>query len=153
MNRMPWLTRMMMILVSLFCVGSAWADGFIIVEHPIQVPGHFPFAPLEVSYHHVNVTIEDRVATTAVDEEFRNPSAERTEGTYIFPLPAGAHIDKFSMDINGTQAEAELLPADKARSIYEDIVRKMPEKVVANMRAKLDEYEAQLAKNRAAVGE
>ena len=29
------------------------------------------------------------------------------------------------MDINGKQAEAELLPADKARSIYEDIVRKM----------------------------
>ena len=34
-----------------------------------------------------------------------------------------------------------------------DIVRKMPEKVVANMRAKLTEYEAQLAKNRAALGQ
>jgi valyl-tRNA synthetase len=34
-----------------------------------------------------------------------------------------------------------------------DIVRKMPEKVVATMRAKLAEYEAQLAKNRAALGE
>jgi valyl-tRNA synthetase len=34
-----------------------------------------------------------------------------------------------------------------------DIVSKMPEKVVANMRSKLAEYEAQLSKNRAALGE
>src|SRR4051794_21563526 len=101
------------------------ADGFIIVEHPHHVPGHFPFAPMEVRYHRVGVTIDDRVAVTSVDEEFYNPGGERTEGTYIFPLPAGAHIDKFTMDINGTQTEAELLPADKARAIYEDIVRKM----------------------------
>jgi valyl-tRNA synthetase len=34
-----------------------------------------------------------------------------------------------------------------------DIVRKMPEKVVATLRAKLAGYEAQLSKNRAALGE
>jgi len=34
----------------------------------------------------------------------------------------------------------------------EETVRKMPEKVVSNMRSKLAEYEAQLAKNRAALG-
>ncbi len=103
----------------------ARADGFIIVEHPHQVPGHFPFAPMEVRYHRVSVEIDDRVATTSVDEEFYNPGEQRTEGTYLFPLPAGAHIDKFSMDINGSQTDAELLPASKAREIYEDIVRKM----------------------------
>src|SRR3954454_13479020 len=105
--------------------GRARADGLIIIENPTPVPGHFPFAPLEVTYHRVNVEIDDRVATTSVDQEFRNPANVRTEGTYLFPLPPGAHIDKFSMDINGRQTEAELLPADKARSIYEDIVRKM----------------------------
>ena len=101
------------------------ADGFIIVEHPHHVPGHFSFAPMEVRYHRVSVQIDDRVAVTSVDQEFYNPGSQRTEGTYLFPLPAGAHIDKFSMDINGTQTEAELLPAEKARTIYEDIVRKM----------------------------
>ena len=104
---------------------NARADGFIIVEHPLRVPGHFAIAPMEVSFHHVNVEIDDRVAVTSVDEEFKNPGDVRTEGTYLFPAAAGAHIDKFSMDINGTQADAELLPADKAKSIYEDIVRKM----------------------------
>src|SRR6185295_9004083 len=113
-------------IVLLFTVpGRLFADGFIIVERPHRVPGHFPFAPMEVRYHRVSVEINDRVAVTSVDQEFYNPGNQRTEGTYLFPLPPGAHIDSFSMDINGKQIEAELLPADKARSIYEDIVRKM----------------------------
>jgi Ca-activated chloride channel family protein len=107
-------------------VPTARGDGLIIVENPpTRVPGHFPFAPLEVTYHHVNVEINDGVATTSVDQEFRNPTGARMEGTYLFPLPDNAHIDKFSMDINGTQVEAELLPSESARSIYEETVRKM----------------------------
>src|SRR5687768_6783131 len=104
--------------------GALLADGFIIVHEPHIVPGHFPFAPLEVSYHRVKVDIDDRVAVTTVDQEFRNPGGQRTEGTYMFPLPPGAHIDSFAMDVNGKMTEAELLPAEKARAIYEEIVRK-----------------------------
>jgi Ca-activated chloride channel family protein len=43
----------------------------------------------------------------------------------MFPVPKGAHIDKFSMEIGGKMVDAELLRAEKARQIYEDIVRKM----------------------------
>ncbi len=100
------------------------ADGFIVVTDGPIVPHHFRFAPLEVRFHHVKVTIENDVATTEVDEEFYNPNGQRLEGTYLFPLPSGAHIDKFVMDINGEMVQAELLAADKARSIYEEIVRK-----------------------------
>ena len=54
--------------------------------------------------------MNDLVAVTTVDEEFYNPNRERLEGTYIFPLPEGAHIDRFSMDIGGKMMDAELLP-------------------------------------------
>ena len=116
------------------------ADGFIVVDEthwrpphpvppiwpprPIPPPRPYIFAPLEVTYHHVNVKIDGQVATTSVDQEFYNPNPSRLEGTYLFPVPKGAQIDKFTMDIGGKQVEAELLPADKARRIYEDIVRK-----------------------------
>src|SRR5437764_5231581 len=102
------------------------ADGFIVIHDPPQrpVPGHFAFAPLQVTYHHVTVEINDQVAVTSVDQEFYNPNSPRIEGTYLFPLPAGSHIDKFSMDINGKMMDAELLPADKARALYEDVVRR-----------------------------
>ncbi|MDW8310521.1 MAG: VWA domain-containing protein, partial [Verrucomicrobiales bacterium] len=56
--------------------------------------------------------------------EFYNPNPAPIEGTFLFPVPKGAQIDKFSMDIAGKSVAAELLPADKARQIYEDIVRR-----------------------------
>ncbi len=90
-------------------------------------PPHRPhaFAPLEVNFVKVNTRITDQVAVTGVDQEFYNPNPARLEGTFVFPLPKGAHIDKFTMEIDGRQVEAELLSADKARGIYEDIVRKL----------------------------
>jgi Ca-activated chloride channel homolog len=120
------------------------ADGFIVVDEahwwpgprpphpvppiwpprPIPPPRPYVFAPLEVTYHNVNVKIDGQVATTSVDQEFYNPNPSRLEGTYLFPIPKGAQIDKFTMDIGGKMVEAELLSAEKARRIYEDIVRK-----------------------------
>lgn len=115
-----------LVLVPLLLAGIARADGLIVIvsNPPPTVPGHFPFAPLQVTYHRVSVKVDDLLAVTRVDQEFYNPNSQRLEGMYIFPLPAGSHIDRFSMDINGAMTEAELLPADKARSLYEDIVRK-----------------------------
>jgi Ca-activated chloride channel homolog len=114
------------LLAAIVLPAAAGADGLIVISDPPQpLPGHFSFTPLEVSSHHVAVTVNDLVAVTTVDEEFFNPTDQRLEGTYIFPLPENAHIDRFSMDIAGKMADAELLPADKARAFYEDIVRKM----------------------------
>jgi len=111
-------------LASLF-PANARADGLIVISNPPSVVrGHFSFAPLEVVYHRVACDIKDQVAVTSVDQEFYNPNSARLEGEYIFPIPVGAQIDKFSMDIDGKQVEAELLPADKARDIYNEIVRK-----------------------------
>lgn len=128
----------------LWTVTPAFAAGLIIVEDvpdwveppprhflPPHPPRPFPpprphrFAPLDVNYVKVHTRITDQVAVTAVDQEFYNPNAARLEGTFVFPVPKGAHINKFSMEIDGKQVEAELLPADKARRIYEDIVRKL----------------------------
>ncbi|MCL2648980.1 MAG: VIT and VWA domain-containing protein [Phycisphaerales bacterium] len=106
-------------------VQGGWADGLIVVRNPtVTVPGHFSFAPLEVVYHKVACEIQDQVAITSVDQEFYNPNGGRPlEGEYIFPVPKDTRIDKFAMDIDGKTMEAELLPAEKARQIYEDIVR------------------------------
>jgi Ca-activated chloride channel homolog len=124
MNRRTLLFAAL-VLAALAAPALAGADGFIIIEDPPHiVTGHFTFAPLEVRYHRVDVRVNELVAVTAVDEEFFNPNDARLEGTYIFPLPEGAHIDRFSMDIAGKMQDAELLSADKARAYYEEIVRK-----------------------------
>jgi len=123
------MNKKLVLAIALFVLGGiaqSRGDGFIVVERPIYVPpSHFPFAPLEVTSHHVNVAIDGQVAITSIDQEFYNPNDQRLEGFYMFPVPKGAHIDKFSMEIGGKSVDAELLTADKARGIYEDIVRKM----------------------------
>ncbi len=97
---------------------------------PIPPPRPWPppqpvWAPLEVSLTKVDVKIKDQIAVTSIDQEFYNPNPRQLEGTFLFPVPKGAQINKFSMEINGKPVEAELLAADKARGIYEDIVRKL----------------------------
>src|SRR6185436_5945553 len=90
--------------------GVAKADGLIVVINPpVAVRGHFSFAPLEVVYHKVECAIKDQVAVTSVDQQFHNPNSAVLEGEYIFPVPSGARIDKFAMDIDGKSVEAELL--------------------------------------------
>jgi len=109
---------------------SSWWPGPIpphpLPPQPWPVP-HRPyiFAPLEVDYVKVQTRIDDQIAVTSVDQEFFNPNSARLEGTFVFPVPRGAHLDKFTMEIDGKQVEAELLSADKARHVYEDIVRKL----------------------------
>jgi Ca-activated chloride channel family protein len=93
---------------------------------PLPPPAWRPhtFAPLEVSSCKLTGKIQDQVAVTTIDQEFYNPNNARLEGTFIFPVPKGAQLDHFAMEIDGKKAEAELLAADKARTIYEDIVRR-----------------------------
>ncbi len=108
----------------------ASADGLIVIDRlppGWRPPPHVPyaFAPLEVRRHHVTVSITDQVAKTEVDQTFFNPNGVQLEGTYLFPVPRGAKIDSFAMEIDGKLTEAELLDSAKARKIYEDIVRQM----------------------------
>lgn len=113
-------------LLAVLASGTALADGLIVINNPYPSPNpRYPFAPLSVKYHHVTVRIVDQVAVTEVDQVFYNPSPVRLEGTYLFPIPKDAQIDRFAMDVDGKLTEAELLDAGKARQIYEDIVRRM----------------------------
>ncbi len=113
------------VLVMIVLAGTALlADGFIVIPRPPRPGPPSPF-PLQVVRHDVRVEIDGQIATTTVDQEFYNPNSSRLEGFYLFPLPAGAVIKKFSMWIDGRETQAELLDAAKARGIYEDIVRRL----------------------------
>ena len=101
--------------------GILFGDGFVI---PNPHPGE-NIPPLTVKYHRVTVDIVDQAAVTSIDQVFINNHHREIEGTYIFPLPAGASISEFSMYIGGKKVEGEILDKNRARRIYEDIVRRM----------------------------
>jgi hypothetical protein len=118
------------VLLVLFAPAAASASGLVVIDRPPpgwRPPPHVPhaFAPLELRRHHVTVSVAGQVATTRVEQTFFNPNDRPLEGTYLFPVPRGAKLDGFAMDIDGRLTEAELLDAAKARKIYEDIVRSL----------------------------
>lgn len=106
---------------------SVSADGIIIPEPPICQPGPcphpVPLSQLAIEFHHVTVEIIDQVATTRVDQVFRNDNDWTVEGTYVFPIPYGAAVDAFTLWIDGEPVEGEILDRDEARGMYEEIVR------------------------------
>ena len=116
-----------LVLVLLAVLGfaqPALADGIIIPDPP---PWPDP-PPLEetwltIRYHRVSVSISDQIAVTRVEQEFLNENDWEVEGTYVFPIPDGASISKFVLWVDGQPIEGEILPADEARMIYENIVR------------------------------
>jgi Ca-activated chloride channel family protein len=93
------------------------ADGVIIPDRP-------DLSYLTIKYHRVQVTIEDQVATTHIDQVFVNESGRTVEGTYLFPLPEEAAISEFVMWVDGRRVAGEVLTRQKARQIYDDIVRR-----------------------------
>ena len=79
--------------------------------------------PLTVGYHHVSVEIRDQIARTTIEQSFVNHTKSRTEGVFYFPLPQEASIAGFGMWIGDEYVEADVVEKQRAREIYETILR------------------------------
>jgi Ca-activated chloride channel family protein len=122
------MKRALLVVITLVLALStalpALADGIIIPPSP--PPGPFTDPPwLTIKYHRVNVTIDNQVATTRIDQVFVNEGDTVAEGTYMFPVPQGATVSDFTMWVDGQPIQPQLLEADEARQIYNDIVRQL----------------------------
>jgi len=80
--------------------------------------------PLSVGYHSVDVVIRDQIARTTVEQSFVNSTSEQLEGVFYFPLPADASISGYGMWIGAELVEADIVERERARAIYEDILRR-----------------------------
>lgn len=90
----------------------------------LLIPTEKKVPPLAMLNHQVTVLIDDQVAQTTLEQTFRNHTDRQLEATYIFPVPKGASVRKFSMWVDNKEVPGELVEADKARSIYNEIVRR-----------------------------
>jgi tetratricopeptide (TPR) repeat protein/predicted Zn-dependent protease len=79
--------------------------------------------PLTVGYHKVSVEIRDQIARTTIEESFVNHTRGRLEGIFHFPLPQDASISGFGMWIGNDLVEADVVEKQRAREIYETILR------------------------------
>ncbi len=81
--------------------------------------------PLTVGYHKVSVDIRDQIARTVIEESFVNHTPARLEGVFQFPLPPDASISGFGMWIGSELVEADVVEKQRAREIYETILREL----------------------------
>ncbi len=72
----------------------------------------------------VSVHVTGRIARVEVEEWFQNRGGGMAEGDYIYPLPGEAVFNNFSLFQGDQELRGETMDADKARAIYEEIVRK-----------------------------
>jgi len=90
----------------------------------LLVPEDKSLPPLAVKYLRVDVRVENQAAVTHVVQEFQNSTDSNLECTYIFPLPKGAAVSDFAMYVGGKRTKGELVEKEKARQVYEEIVRR-----------------------------
>lgn len=84
----------------------------------------FPSGPTVVRQSSdVRADLADRVLRYEVTEMFVNRGSGIGEADYIFPLPKGAAFQDLKLSINGEMVAGETMSADRARGIYEQIVR------------------------------
>lgn len=72
----------------------------------------------------VRATLADQVLRYEVDETFANRGGGLGEVDYYFPLPANAAFEDLRLSINGEMVAGEVMNANQARGIYEEIVRR-----------------------------
>lgn len=85
----------------------------------LMTPAGQQYPQLEIRSHHVEVTIEDGYAVTAVEQSFHNPNDMALEAIYSFPVPEKASVGEFTYWIDGKPVTAEVLEKQQAREVYE----------------------------------
>jgi Ca-activated chloride channel family protein len=86
---------------------------------PLPIPNALPVKSIRL-----DTKINGQVATTHVEQVFRNDTPYTLEGTYFFPIPETAAIVEFAIWENGKKLVGEVRSREEARRIYDEIVRR-----------------------------
>ena len=86
---------------------------------PITLPRSLPIKSIKI-----DTKISSQVATTHVEQIFRNDTDATLEGTYLFPIPEQASITEFAIWDGDRRLVGEVRSREEARRIYDEIVRR-----------------------------
>ena len=89
------------------------------LPRPITLPRSLPIKSIKI-----DTKISSQVATTHVEQIFRNDTDATLEGTYLFPIPEQASITEFAIWDGDRRLVGEVRSREEARRIYDEIVRR-----------------------------
>src|ERR1017187_1398258 len=73
----------------------------------------------------VRADLDGRVVRYEVTETYTNRGGMAGEADYLLPLPKGAAFEELALSINGEMVTGETMNSERARGVYEEIVRKL----------------------------
>jgi Ca-activated chloride channel family protein len=98
---------------------DAPGQGILLDRRPDRpVAGSFDVQSVEV-----DALVREQVARVRVSQTLSNPTGGTIEAEYLFPVPDAGAIRDFVLLVDGKELAGELMDAEKARRIYEEIVR------------------------------
>jgi Ca-activated chloride channel family protein len=116
------------LLLFAFLTATADAQGVIVPgpcnrcprpPRPVTLPRSLPVKSIRI-----DTKISAQVATTHVEQVFRNDTDAVMEGTYIFPIPESASVAEFAIWDGDRRLVGEVRSREEARRIYDEIVRR-----------------------------
>jgi Ca-activated chloride channel family protein len=123
--RITQFLSMFLLLMGLATVASA--QGVIVPGPCRRCPDPRPVAlprALPIKFIKIDTKISSQVATTHVEQVFRNDTPATLEGTYLFPIPEAASIAEFAIWDGDRRLVGEVRTREEARRIYDEIVRR-----------------------------
>jgi Ca-activated chloride channel family protein len=119
---------MTVLVLVLTLAAAAFAQGVIVPRpcdrcprppRPVTLPRALPIKSIKL-----DTKIAGQVATTHVEQIFRNDTDATLEGTYLFPIPESASIVEFAIWDGERKLVGEVRSREEARRIYNEIVRR-----------------------------
>src|SRR3984893_12161312 len=119
---------LLLIALNAFLVVAARAQGVIVPgpcqrcpegSRPVNLPRVLPIKSIKI-----DTTLDAQIATTHVEQIFRNDTNAMLEGTYFFPIPESASIAEFAIWDGDRRLVGEVRSREEARRIYDEIVRR-----------------------------
>ncbi len=121
------LSRILVFALVILGTSLVTAAQGVIVPGPCErCPGPRQPLPrsLPIKSIKIDTKITSQVATTHVEQVFRNDTDATLEGTYFFPIPEQASITEFAIWDGNRRLVGEVRSREEARRIYDEIVRR-----------------------------
>ena len=89
----------------------------------IKLPPEVKAQPIEVRDVDIRAAVNGVHAETTMTITFFNPNNRILEGELYFPLPTDATVSGYALDINGQLVDGVIVEKEKARVVFEELVR------------------------------
>ena len=124
MNRAAWTTALLPVLLLTASAQILPPDFFPPFPPPRVELSDTNAVPMQLQDLSVAAAVRGLYATVDTTLTFRNPNARLLEGELVFPLPDGAAVCGYALDINGVLVDGVVVKKEKARVAFETETRR-----------------------------